>query len=117
VLTFTEAVAAVGMDDRDAVYWAGRATLVRRPEDVELFDRAFAVFWDRRRSLGGIEEEAEPISLTLLLDDEDEDDAAGDDQAEDTRRRAADHPALSAVEVLRPKTSPSSGAGYTNCGP
>ena len=29
------------------MYWAGRATLVRRPEDLPLFDRAFAVFWER----------------------------------------------------------------------
>jgi uncharacterized protein len=105
VLTFTEAVAAVGIDDRDSVYWAGRATLVRRPEDVELFDRAFAVFWDRRRGIGGIEEDAEPMSLTLLLDDdEDEDEFAGDDQGEDT---PGDEPQItirfSATEVLRHK--------------
>ena len=34
VLTFAEALGAVGLDDRDAVYWAGRTTLVRRPEDL-----------------------------------------------------------------------------------
>jgi uncharacterized protein with von Willebrand factor type A (vWA) domain len=105
VLTFTEAVAAVGIDDREAVYWAGRATLVRRPEDVALFDRAFAVFWDRRQATWMPEEEAEPVSLTLLLDDEDDsdDDATGDDQGDD----AGDEPQItmrfSAVEVLRHK--------------
>ena len=30
---------------RTTVYWAGRATLVRRPEDIELYDRVFAAFW------------------------------------------------------------------------
>ena len=30
------------------VYWAGRATLVRRPEDIAAYDRAFAAFWLRR---------------------------------------------------------------------
>ena len=39
---------AVGLDARDGVYWAGRATLVRRPEDIEPFDRAFAVFFEGR---------------------------------------------------------------------
>jgi uncharacterized protein with von Willebrand factor type A (vWA) domain len=104
VLTFTEAVAAVGIDDRDSVYWAGRATLVRRPEDVALFDRAFAVFWDRRRGVLALEVEEEPISVTLLIDDEDQDDSAGDDQGQDT---AGDEPQItmrfSAVEVLRHK--------------
>ena len=34
VITYTDALGAVGIEERDAVYWAGRATLVRRPEDV-----------------------------------------------------------------------------------
>ncbi|HVF74141.1 MAG TPA: VWA domain-containing protein [Acidimicrobiales bacterium] len=45
VVTFTEALAAVGLARRDGVYWAGRATLLARPEDVELYDRAFEAFW------------------------------------------------------------------------
>ena len=45
-LVFAEALGAVGAGSRDAVYWAGRATLVRRPEDVELYDRAFAAWWE-----------------------------------------------------------------------
>ena len=52
VLTFAEALGAVGLDERDGVYWAGRATLVRRPEDIAVYDRAFAVFWERRAGAG-----------------------------------------------------------------
>jgi hypothetical protein len=44
---FAEAVAAVGIDRRESVYWAGRTTLVRQPEDVALYDRLFAAWWDR----------------------------------------------------------------------
>lgn len=44
-LRFAEALAAVGLARRSAVYWAGRATLVRRPEDVAAFDAAFDAFW------------------------------------------------------------------------
>jgi uncharacterized protein len=40
-VTFARALAAVGMEDRDSVYWAGRATLVRRPEDIEDYERCF----------------------------------------------------------------------------
>ena len=41
VTTFAEALGVVGVDRRAAVYWAGRATLVRRPEDIPAYDRAF----------------------------------------------------------------------------
>jgi hypothetical protein len=41
-VTFARAVAAVGIDDPAQVYWAGRTTLVRRPEDVEEYERCFA---------------------------------------------------------------------------
>ena len=46
VVSFTEALGAVGIERRDDVYWAGRATLVRRPEDVDAYDRAFAAFFE-----------------------------------------------------------------------
>ena len=48
VIDFSEALGLVGFERRDGVYWAARSTLVRRPEDLGLFDRAFAVFWERR---------------------------------------------------------------------
>ncbi len=50
ILTFVRGVAALGLTDRDAVYWAGRASLVSRREDIEAFDDAFADWW---AGLGG----------------------------------------------------------------
>ena len=35
--TFTEALCATGIADRHSTYWAGRATLVSRPEDIDLY--------------------------------------------------------------------------------
>ena len=35
-LLFTQALLAVGVGNGDDVYWAGRATLVTRPEDLSL---------------------------------------------------------------------------------
>ncbi len=43
---FARALVAVGIAARADVYWAGRATLVRRPEDGPEYDRAFATFFD-----------------------------------------------------------------------
>ena len=45
VTTFAHALAAVGLERRESVYWAGRTTLIRRPEDVEAYDRTFSAFW------------------------------------------------------------------------
>src|SRR5581483_5573809 len=53
-VNYAEALAAVGLGDRAGVYWAGRATLVRRPEDFDAYDRAFFAFWDQRRVAGVI---------------------------------------------------------------
>lgn len=69
VITFTESITRLGVDRRDDVYWAGRATLIRRPEDIALFDRAFDVFWNQRRSAGEAPE-AETLHLTINVDAE-----------------------------------------------
>ncbi|MFY0407695.1 vWA domain-containing protein [Solicola sp. PLA-1-18] len=39
--SFLTAVACVGAGDREAVYWAGRATLLAGPDDLRAYDRAF----------------------------------------------------------------------------
>ncbi|MEC7827920.1 MAG: VWA domain-containing protein [Actinomycetota bacterium] len=79
VMLFVEALGLVGLDERDAVYWAGRSTLVADPEEVEEFNRAFAVFWERKQS-SGIEVELPPISVSISTDSaEDNDDLPEDD--------------------------------------
>lgn len=101
VLAFVDALGHVGIDQRDAVYWAGRATLVRRPEDIELYDRSFAVFWLAAAGVVGDDTVAEPLHITLAIDDE-ESDGDGDSNTE-----VNDDPTLvlrfSAAEVLRHK--------------
>lgn len=100
--TFAEALCAVGMDDRDGVYWSGRATLARRPEDIAVFDRAFKVFFEHRRSTDDDAEEEDPLSITIAVDAEEDD---GDDGAETAE--ANDDPTIelrfSTTEVLRHK--------------
>ncbi|HEY0510984.1 MAG TPA: VWA domain-containing protein [Thermoanaerobaculia bacterium] len=39
------AASAVDVLQRDELYWALHAVLVKRPEDFELFDQAFRLFW------------------------------------------------------------------------
>lgn len=46
LLLFARALDLVDPLLRLDVYWAGRSTLVARPEDIRVFDAAFSVFWD-----------------------------------------------------------------------
>jgi len=96
---FADALAEVGLEERSRVYWAGRATLVRRPEDRPVYDRVFAEFFDSLPvlRLGGRTE-----TLTIELDSAEEEPseeqpAEDEDPAESTRRAVR----YSAAEVLR----------------
>lgn len=100
-VSFTEALAVVGIDARADVYWAGRATLVRRPEDHELFDRAFRVFWEHATG-GDAEPDPVPLTITVAVDDDgdgedDDHEAAPPDDAPSVELR------FSTTEVLRGK--------------
>jgi uncharacterized protein len=77
-LAFAQALGCVGLAQRRGVYWTGRATLVNRPEDIALFDRAFAVFWDRRTADGDVVE-LPPEEVIIALDVPGADDPTGPD--------------------------------------
>jgi uncharacterized protein with von Willebrand factor type A (vWA) domain len=51
------------------VYWAGRATLVRKPEDREVYDRAFAAFFARADGAGAAPSPPHEQRVHLALDD------------------------------------------------
>jgi len=48
-VSFAESFAWIDPFDRAQVYHAGRSTLVNRHQDLELFDGAFAEFWESHR--------------------------------------------------------------------
>lgn len=101
VITFAEALGAVGMERRSAVYWAGRGVLVRRPEDIGLFDRVFAAFWLGR--VGGAAQVPIEQQVQIAFD---ADDGSGDgDDAPPTENPADETIAVrfSALETLREK--------------
>ncbi len=95
---FGEALGAVGVSTRASVYWAGRATLVSRPEDIELYDRSFAAWWDREFQVSTTSVEEREIILAF-------DTGADDDASDDDNDEPSDAPTLavrySRAEVLR----------------
>jgi uncharacterized protein with von Willebrand factor type A (vWA) domain len=123
ILTFVRAVEALGMVDRETLYWAARTTLIGRKEDVEAFDATFVDWW---RDLGadpemvielaipgpspehdepGWGEQPEHLEVTVGsaaaewhgLDD-------GDPEAEEAEEETAIRIVASAAEVLRTKS-------------
>ncbi|MDA2954619.1 MAG: VWA domain-containing protein [Actinomycetota bacterium] len=101
VIIFVNALGQLGLEDRNDVYWAAHATLIRRHEDTPIFDRAFAIFWDQRIVIDTTISERELVSMTLLIDEENTsaDDTAGEpvnDENTITLR-------FSSVETLREK--------------
>jgi uncharacterized protein len=70
-LAYAAALAEVGVSDRTAAYWAGRATLVHRPEDVGLYDRTFAAFYDGIAAPDAGLPPPAPEVVTVLLDRDD----------------------------------------------
>jgi len=101
VITFTESITRLGIDRRDDVYWAGRATLIRRPEDIALFDRAFEVFWNQRRSVDDVVEETLHLTINIDADDGSTDD--GQAQAREDEDDGSITLRFSSIETLRSK--------------
>jgi len=79
-INFVEALGKVGIDRRSSVYWAGRATLVQRPEDLTAYDRVFAAWWEWEIEPGvSFITPEEPTTIALDTEDDDSDDAGVDD--------------------------------------
>ncbi len=50
ILTFARAVSALGLTDRDSLYWAGRTSMIARRDDLETYDVAFDDWYRSLRS-------------------------------------------------------------------
>ncbi len=99
-ITYARALAAVGLDARDDTYWAGRTTLVRGPEDVPVYDRAFAAFWERSPPV--VETlVAEPETVVIGIDTDDGDEPPDDDTDEGSPTEPTQRLRFSRAEVLR----------------
>ena len=102
VIVFVSALNQIGLENRDDVYWAAYSTLIRRHEDTQIFDRAFAVFWDQLIAVDTTSYEQQTESVTLLIDSEEEN---SDDSSTETLNEDENTIALrfSNIETLREK--------------
>ena len=78
MITFVAALGCVGVDSRAKVYWSGRATLIHRPEDIDVYEAVFTRFWEGIDPMGLLP--PPPVQqVTLAFDDLDGDGGADDD--------------------------------------
>jgi uncharacterized protein len=96
-LVFAEALSVVGLSTGSGAYWAGRSTLVKRPEDVLAYDRAFSAFFSGERPPHPIWADPRPTALALMAGAED----AGAEDGEGASATVADSAAAPFDAVLR----------------
>ncbi|GAA1183351.1 VWA domain-containing protein [Ornithinimicrobium humiphilum] len=81
--TFLSACAAVGLQRREAVYWAGRGTLCASPADLEPYDRVFSGWFGGRPMHGVTAPPEQPRVITTQASlDEPGGGAGGEDDGE-----------------------------------
>lgn len=101
VIVFVGALTQLGLESRENVYWSAHATLIRRHEDVQIFDRAFKVFWEQQIAVETATFEEQHESITLLVDDEDA--STDDSSAEPIEDENTIALRFSKIETLREK--------------
>jgi hypothetical protein len=69
ILTFVRAVAALGLTDRDSLYWAGRTTMIARHDDLETYEAAFDEWYRSLRSTDDLRVELSLPSAEPEFDD------------------------------------------------
>ena len=118
ILTFIRAVGALGLADRDSLYWAGRVSLVASRADLDAYDLAFDAWYrslGREPRIGGDLSDELPDPSITSWDDADETAtgvgptagswrAAGEDEDPEAGEESAIRIVASAVEVLREKS-------------
>ena len=103
-LIYAEAMSVLGFSSSGPLYWAGRATLVNRPEDVAVYDEVFSAFFLRRAASGQAHQHT--FRALALVDapaeraDGGEDDTSWPDPGQDRGRQQVRY---SRVEILRRK--------------
>jgi len=94
--TWLEAAALVDLGDRQATYWAGRATLCGCPDDLTRYDQVFDAWFLAKEGLPRSQPPAERTDLVQAPLPDDDRDGTGSDDDPDTVAAMA-----SATEVLR----------------
>jgi uncharacterized protein with von Willebrand factor type A (vWA) domain len=84
-VTYIAGLGVIDLDRADSVYWTGRATLLRRPEDIPIYDEVFSS-WYLGREHGGAAPSVDRQVEIGFDDGDDEQDDAGHEDADGEHR-------------------------------
>ncbi|MGZ8630345.1 MAG: vWA domain-containing protein [Actinomycetota bacterium] len=82
ILTFVRAASALGLTDRDSLYWAGRVSMIARRDDLETYDEMFDAWYRSLRSTDDLR-----VELQLPVEEPDRRSLDWGDQPEDLEVR------------------------------
>lgn len=87
-VTYIAGLTVIDLDRVDAVYWTGRATLLRRPEDIPTYDEVFSSWYLGREPGGGVPSVDRQVEVGFDVDDDDRGhgDAEGESRPDQTVR-------------------------------
>ncbi|MCP5027520.1 MAG: VWA domain-containing protein [Actinomycetia bacterium] len=84
VITFLLALGEVGVEKKVAVYWAGRATLVTKPEDIPVYNEVFRAYFLQGPPAEIVQAITQEVTIAVDEEDGDEDpEADGTDEERD----------------------------------
>ncbi len=102
-ISYRQALGELDIHLGSSLYWAGRATLVRKPEDVPTYDAVFAAFFANQRGQALVIE-APAVEISLAFDDPEGDQPPAPPQQEEPERDSIVlQVRYSGVETLRDK--------------
>jgi uncharacterized protein with von Willebrand factor type A (vWA) domain len=101
-VSYYQALGELDIERRASLYWAGRATLVRRPEDIAVYDRTFAEFFTGIR-LQDLTVPTPPVEVQLAFDEDEGDEPPPSDEEPVDRDAITLQVRWSGVETLRHK--------------
>ena len=99
-LLYTEALSVCDVSDRSSLYWAGRAALVHRADDIAVYDAVFGAFWMGEPLTTSMPMAAVNVPVMLGVDDD-----SGAEEEDSDERGEGDVITVrySAVETLSAK--------------
>ena len=89
-IRFAEALEVVGVTNGNDVYWAGRATLISRPEDLAMYDAMFLAFFHRSSAGFKVRFDHEPETAGIGTDEGHGEGDQGGDEVEVLRYSACE---------------------------
>ncbi|MEZ5263125.1 MAG: VWA domain-containing protein [Acidimicrobiales bacterium] len=101
-ITYYQALAELDVDRGSSLYWAGRTTLIRKPEQIPVYNRVFTEFFTGIR-LADLAIASPPIEVQLAFDDEEGDEPPPSEEEPSDRESITLQVRWSGAETLRDK--------------